>query len=135
MPPWFTMAKTGEELTTRTMRYQLDDQGFVWAAALPGSTHDLDDARENVRTAIEISGGAKVPHLIDMRLIRNQTREARAYYAGPETAEAISAVALLIGSPLSRAIANFFLGLNKPMMPTRLFTSEEEAIDWLLQHA
>ena len=34
-------------------------------------------------------------------------------------------------SPLTRAIGNFFLGLNKPLMPTRLFTSEEEALAWL----
>jgi hypothetical protein len=42
-----------------------------------------------------------------------------------------SAAALLIGSPLTRAIGNFFMGLNKPLIPTRLFTSETEALAWL----
>ena len=37
----------------------------------------------------------------------------------------------LIRSPLARAIGNFFRGLNKPLFPTRLFTSEPEAMAWL----
>jgi hypothetical protein len=40
-------------------------------------------------------------------------------------------VALLVGSPMSRAIGNFFIGLNKPLIPTRLFVSEPEALAWL----
>jgi hypothetical protein len=28
-------------------------------------------------------------------------------------------------------LGNFYLGLNKPLVPTRLFTSEEEAQAWL----
>jgi len=58
-------------------------------------------------------------------------REARRYFAGEETAKVESAAALLIESPLSKAIGNFFMGLNKPIVPTRLFTSEAEALAWL----
>jgi hypothetical protein len=32
---------------------------------------------------------------------------------------------------LSRALGNFFLGLNKPSMPTRLFDDQEQALAWL----
>jgi hypothetical protein len=32
---------------------------------------------------------------------------------------------------VARAIGNFFMGLNKPLIPTRLFTSEAEALGWL----
>lgn len=43
-----------------------------------------------------------------------------------------SPLPLLLQSPaLTRAIDNFFMGLNKPLFPTRLFTSEEEALTWL----
>lgn len=59
-------------------------------------------------------------------------KEARDYYALGGSREGMeSAVALIVKSPLSRAIGNFFLGLNKTPLPTKLFTSENHAITWL----
>lgn len=66
-----------------------------------------------------------------MRDIKSMDREARRFFAGPECAKAESAAALVIGSPITKAIGNFFLGLNKPIIPTRLFTNEADAIVWL----
>ena len=41
------------------------------------------------------------------------------------------ATALLTSSPVSKTIGNFFMGLNKPLSPTRLFTNSDKAIQWL----
>ena len=63
--------------------------------------------------------------------MRSQSAEARALLAGP-TATAVSlAVALVVESPLSTVLGNFYLGFNRPETPTRLFTSVAEAEDWL----
>ncbi len=59
------------------------------------------------------------------------TRDARVYFAGSESKKVHSAAALLAQSPLSKVLGNLFLGLNKPLFPTRLFTSEKDAIEWL----
>ena len=69
--------------------------------------------------------------LIDMRQTLRITRDARNYYAGERTASIQRATALLVSSPLSATIANFFMGLNKPLSPTRIFTKPDEAIAWL----
>jgi hypothetical protein len=58
-------------------------------------------------------------------------REARQYYSGKEAAQTVRAVGLLVTSPLSRLIGNFFMVINKPPVPFRLFTSETEALEWL----
>ena len=68
---------------------------------------------------------------MDISKLRTMSREARAFFMKPEHTEILHAVALLIGSPLSRAIGNIFLGLNRPVTPTRLFTDEESALVWL----
>lgn len=73
-----------------------------------------------------------MPVLVDLRAVRSQSAEARAYLAGPEATKVSAAVALLVASPLSRAIGNFYLGFNRPEVPTRLFTDEIEAERWLL---
>jgi hypothetical protein len=38
---------------------------------------------------------------------------------------------LIIGGPLSRIIGNFFLSVNKPLYPARLFDNEASALAWL----
>ena len=63
-----------------------------------------------------------------MRHARGIERSARVLYAASTTSVA---VALLVGSPLTRVIGMFFMGLNRPATPTRLFTSEPEALAWL----
>ena len=42
-------------------------------------------------------------------------------------------VAILMESPLTVMIANFFVIFGKPHYPTRLFTSEESALAWIAQ--
>ena len=44
------------------------------------------------------------------------------------------AQALVIDSGPSRVMGNFFLGLNKPRFPTKLFTSEAKAEAWLREY-
>ena len=51
--------------------------------------------------------------------------------SGPEALVVSHAVALLVGSPLSRAIGNFYLGFNRPTVPTRIFNAEAAALEWL----
>ena len=86
------------------------------------------DAQERVR---DILGKAKTRVLIDMTAISRISKEARDYFANERTASIQRATALLISSPASRVIGNFFMGLNKPISPTRLFTDPREAIKWL----
>jgi hypothetical protein len=69
--------------------------------------------------------------VVDYRGIASQDRAARAWYASPNTGKHVCAVALLVGSPLSRIIGNFFMGLNKPPFPVRIFGDEAEALAWL----
>lgn len=61
-------------------------------------------------------------------------RESRAFHSGEMPNQYAKAVALLVKTPVSSIIGNFFLGLNKPSFPTKLFTEKEEAIFWLKEH-
>jgi hypothetical protein len=100
--------------------------------AADGAEESLDDAKEQVAAQAKmLDGGKPLPFLMDIRRARSLSREARSYFAGEESAVVFAATALLVSSPLSRAIGNFFLGLNKPKMQTRLFTDENEALTWL----
>ena len=115
---------------TATCTFARDDRGFIHAVMRPGCEMTLEDAKENV-AAIFALAGKRTPVLVDMRGVRSQTREARQYFGGAEAETATRAVALLIGSPVSRVLANFFLRVSNQRIPTQLFTDEALAAAWL----
>jgi hypothetical protein len=107
----------------------MGDDGILRIEPLPGGTQTYVDAVENLAAMADVGGGRRPPGLGDMRGVRGIDREARALYA--DAPQAVSAMALLVGSPLSRAVGTFFIGFNRTRVPTRLFTSETDAIRWL----
>lgn len=94
----------------------------------------LEIAQDCVQQRIAFSAGISYPCLIDMRELKSVTPEARAYM-GVEGAKYITTGALLIGSPFTKMIANLFLMVNKPPVPTRMFTDERAAREWLIRNS
>jgi hypothetical protein len=115
----------------RSQLLWLDSDGIFHTQVKPHAEITLEDAREAMELCRLLCAGKRYPVLVDLTHCKAITREARAYYAGEEAAKSGVAAALLIGSPLSRVIGNFFMEFNKPLIPTRLFTSEAEALVWL----
>ncbi len=117
---------------TRVCSFELDPRGFVRATIRPGAEMVLEDARDALRATAELAGGVRRPVLVDAREVKSQSRDARAYFASEEAARVCVAVAILIGSPVSRVLGDFFLRHTTQLVPTRLFTQDEAAVDWLL---
>ncbi len=118
-------------LLTRCAMISLGEDGIVRFTISAGADETLDEAREVVAAVAKIGKGKKRPVLADARGVNSATREARRYYAGEEAAKVAGAAAVLVGSPISRMIASFFVSINRPDFPVRLFTSESEAMEWL----
>jgi len=96
-----------------------------------GSTETLETAEKNFEAGIPLIPKETVNFLlVDLTHIQSMSKDARDFYAGENTAAYAKAVALVVKSPISRVIGNFFLGINKPSFPTKLFSNEDEAIQW-----
>ena len=118
-------------IETPTARYSLMENGIVYGQAKNGIAETLDTARENIRALRDVCAGKPAPVIVDIRMAKTISADARDHYAGEQAADIQLALALLIGNSISRLIGNFFLTLHQPLMPTRLFTNEAEAIKWL----
>jgi hypothetical protein len=106
--------------------------GILFGESYKDAEETLTDAKEQlVAQRPMLVDGKAMPFVMDIRQARGLSRDARNYFASEEAREVFSATALIIGSPLSRALGNFFLGLNRTRMPTRLFTSVDAGIAWL----
>jgi len=120
---------TATPLTTRTARIWLRDDGIIQSVSLPNARETLEDAQANVAAEARLSPTQRWLMLADIRAMQSIDHAARAYYSSIQSS--VVALALLVESPVSQVIANFFIGLNKPKVPTRLFISEAEAVAWL----
>ncbi|KAF0164831.1 MAG: hypothetical protein FD157_1995 [Rhodocyclaceae bacterium] len=109
----------------------LGEDGIVRIMWIPGAEVTLEDAEESMAAYLQINQGKRRPMVVDTSQMKSLAREARHLYASEEAAKVASAVGLIVGTPVSRVLGNFYLGLSNPHLPTRLFDSESEALEWL----
>ncbi|HEY0734978.1 MAG TPA: hypothetical protein VGD69_08735 [Herpetosiphonaceae bacterium] len=120
-----------EEILTRTARIRMEAGRMIRVTALPDVVQTLADAQTDAGVFDKLGQRKPFTVLLDLRKLKSQEREAREFYSQPGHTPGLVAVAILIGSPMSRVIGNFFMGFNKSNIPARLFTSEADAIGWL----
>ena len=120
-----------DEIATETGRVWLGEDGIIRSVANAHSEETLPTAKANIAAIAHVAGGVPRPVLVDLTGVKAISRDARAYYNSAEAAAHYTAAAMLIGSPLSRVIGNFYMGLNKLPKPARLFTAEDAALAWL----
>jgi len=95
-------------------------------------TVDVAEIKEMIEYVKEFMGDKKHMALIDFGMSVGSTTEGRKVYAESDyILDNRIADAFLVRSLSVRLIANFFIRVTKPKIPTRLFTSEAEAFKWL----
>lgn len=109
----------------------LDESGICRTVVKKNGAIGLIEAKDNTMEVEKISNGKLPPILVDIREIKSIDKQARDHFAMKNRAPKVCAIGVLIKSPLSKVIGNFFLGINLPSVPTKLFTSEEKALEWL----
>lgn len=111
--------------------FTLRPDGIMHIECKPNTVMTLEEGKLSTRVMSEINHHQPKPLLCDLTNVIKMTRECRHHFAGPEHAAVFTKCALIIVSPISRIIGNFFLGANKPLRPTRLFNDVEKGIQWL----
>ena len=119
------------EQTSRVAKLWVGEDGVCRIIHVPGAEVTLEDAQETMAAYKKINNGKRLPLFIDTKTMRSLSREARHYYASEEAADNASAAAIIVGTPVSKVLGNFYLGLSNPHLPSRLFSSEDEALAWL----
>ena len=119
------------EQTSKVAKLWLGEDGIVRVIHVPGAELTLENVQETMAAYLKLYKGKRRPLFIDTKTMKSLSRETRQYYAGEEAVKVASAAALIVGTPVSKVLGNFYLGLSNPHLPTRLFTSEDEALAWL----
>ena len=119
--------------TTNTVTYSLEaEPDILLIVPVEGTMDNARDARENVAFFYSYARqlGKPIGCAVIMSNMLSQEAEARRAYAEIDP-KLVYGGALVVESALSRALGSFFVGLSRPVVPTKLFSSIEGAIDWL----
>ncbi|MDH5542458.1 MAG: STAS/SEC14 domain-containing protein [Nitrospinota bacterium] len=118
-------------INTRVSCICIDENNISRVNINENAEVDLADAEEIISTILKIRGGEILPVCIDIRKLKSISREARQYFASDDRPRVGNAVALVVESSTTRVIGNFFLGLNKPSYPLKIFQNVNDATGWL----
>jgi hypothetical protein len=110
---------------------ELRSDGLVHVKVKGNEEIEIKNVVEVVSSLEKFWQGKKFPLLIVVGEYTLPSADARAYIATPESDPYASAEAYVIQSLSQKLVGNVYLSLNKPARPTRLFNSEEKAIEWL----
>ncbi len=107
----------------------MGSDGIARTKVKPNAKVELEDAKENSQVINSLEGD-KFCIIVDTTQITSITKEARDHFSMKGRKSKVIAIAIIVKSPLSKIIANFFMGLNKPVVPVKLFNNEAQATDW-----
>ena len=120
---------------TRTAHIALNSNGLVVVRIKQGALQTIEDAKANLAMCVSETGGRRRPLLVDISGSRPLESEVRHHYSGETLVDSFSALAMIIASSaLGRMMANVYLRVARPGIPTQLFAEEVRAVEWLMQY-
>ena len=94
--------------------------------------HITIDFVDLVYDFINENGGQSYLNLFEFEVNVDIDPEVRAWASAPAGNLNTIADALVIKSLAHKMLANFYVKINKPIKPTKIFTIQEKALNWLI---
>lgn len=112
--------------------YTIADPDILIATPKPGTVDSPELAKINVEFQTNYARDLGKPCCVVVTVdnLLAQDAQTRRVYTEGIGEPLLYGLALVVGNPLGRAIASFFMGLSRPKMPTKMFDSIESAVAW-----
>lgn len=122
------------EMTSSIMWF--DENGILFSVPKPGVPPDMDRdmiAKEMDKLR-EIIGDKKVCIVSEANPNSKPPSKQERDFIADQINSVTKAFAIVSNSPVARMIANLFFGLKPPPYPTKMFTDEKEAVEWIKKY-
>lgn len=120
-----------DEIDTPVFKVKLRDDGIVVFEANEKEEMTEEDIVAANNAAGKLTNGLPAANLVVFEKFIQTTPEARAYAACEESNRYTIADAFVVKSDALKIVGNFYLRFNKPVRPTKIFTDEFLAVEWL----
>lgn len=117
---------------TDNASFRLAGVGVVVVIPDDGCTDDEHTARQSVAMQHEHwrATGHRGAAIVLMDRVVHQTKDARRVYQTEVDPQLIAGFGLVTHSVFGRAVASVFMGLARPVVPTRMFGDLDQALRW-----
>jgi hypothetical protein len=120
-----------KSITQNACMVSLRSDGIVQIEIKPNTTLNLSDGQAMVKAFAELGEGKKFPLLFIAGDFALASAEARYYASGKEANQYTLASVFVVKNIAQKLMGNAYITFNKPITPTKIMTSQEEAISWL----
>lgn len=111
---------------------QLLDNTIIRLEMFDNVTIGVDECRTLNNAIGELSGSKESLVLMVPGNSTHFTSESRTFSASEEGLKYTIADAMVVNNLAQKLIVSFYLKVNKPPKPSKAFSTEEDAINWLL---
>lgn len=117
--------------TSNAELYEIEPR-ILAVVPFDGTSDDEHTARESVRLQLEhLRGhGLRAGVVVFVDRVADQSAAARTVYRDEPDPAFQACFALVGGTPFGRAVGSVFIGLNRPKVPTKLFSTFDAALAW-----
>ena len=119
------------EWPTSTMWF--DDEGILRSVLKKVPLKSLEETKKGFADLYKILDGRKICILIDATNSFESSKEVRDY-AAKEFPKFVKAIAIVCNSELGKMLTSLFFNIKTPTYPSKIFTDEKEAREWLRQY-
>jgi hypothetical protein len=125
--------ENAEVTDTPTSIYWYGEDGILYSISKKSDPPSLEETKEVLADFKKALRTEKVCLLIDVTHTTESSREVRDF-AAAEFPKFVKAIAMVSDSALGKMLANLFFSLKTQPYPTKMFTDEGEAREWLKQY-
>jgi len=118
------------KIETKAFITWLEDD-VVHTKAKPGKHISLEEARANTDAVNTFYLGEKLALLVDLTELHSIDKAARDHFSMRGRKTNVGILAILTKTEINRFVGNFYILFSRPVVPTKLFTDEASAIEWL----
>ena len=119
-----------EESTSTVKFWKEKGKNILFGELVDNAKLTLVHAKENSQVRSKILDPANpIPYVCNIKKINSATSEAREFLA--KDVAGISCAAFIVDNGMSRLIADYALLINRPLVPTKMFTSFDQAEYWV----
>ena len=122
---------TGKEKFETSASWMYFLEGILFIEFKPDSMVKVNHINEIIEKRIELQQGKKVLVLVDIRDLWQADKESRKRAASKDMIEQNIALAIITDSLPTRLLANFYMTFDKPDIPSKMFRTVEEGVEWL----
>lgn len=113
--------------------YEIRDRILI-ATYKKGLRINLAMAKQIVQDRLAFTGNKPMVALVYNLGVISMDKEARDFLSSPPGNRGLKAGAIVLNSVFSITLSNFFLSVNRPNIPSKIFRNTGEALKWLEQY-